>query len=302
MTIKNIVLVPAFLAVASTSLMAVTVEATYKGLSSGPLRSARLASLPKGTLLRAGSLSITTKQVATDIATADLSVKDQLQKNQFFVLEQLATRSLLAREARTWAKANNPTAAKQPEDALIRAYLESRKKNVSVSDLEARAFYSANKDMVSGSAYEAVAEGIKSFLLSQKQQEAVDSHVQSLSGRHTVEVDTAWLKVQAPPALNNIVDRSRRSGKPAMIDFGASGCRPCDMMAPILKELKTKYAGRCTVDFVQVREQQILGARYGINSIPVQIFFDKNGKEVSRHVGFMSKDQILARLSGMGVK
>ena len=302
MTIRTLLTVPALLAIAATTLAATTVETAYRGLSTGPLRGARLVSLPKGTLLRAGSLTITSQHVAADVAKAVPAVKGQLQRNQFFVLEQRATKALLGAEARTWAKAQNPSTARQPEDTLIRAYLQSRVTNVAVTDMEARTFYSANKDMVNGATYEAVAKDLKSYLLGQKQQAAVDAHVQSLSKRHAVEVDAAWLKRQAPPAMDNIVDRARRSGKPSMIDFGASGCRPCDMMAPILKELKSQFAGRCTVDFVQVREQAILGARYGVSSIPLQVFFDKNGNEVYRHVGFLAKDKILDRLAGMGVK
>ena len=55
------------------------------------------------------------------------------------------------------------------------------------------------------------------------------------------------------------------------------------------------------LEFVDVREQQILGARYRISSIPVQVFFDKDGKEFYRHVGFFPKDNILAKFKEMGV-
>jgi thioredoxin 1 len=87
-----------------------------------------------------------------------------------------------------------------------------------------------------------------------------------------------------------------------MVDFGADGCRPCDMMAPILEELKKTYKGNCEIIFVHVREEQVLASRYGISSIPVQVFFDKNGKEVFRHTGFFAKDKIIEQLGKLGVK
>jgi thioredoxin 1 len=49
-------------------------------------------------------------------------------------------------------------------------------------------------------------------------------------------------------------------------------------------------------------QDQILAARYGIQSIPVQIFFDKDGKEVLRHVGFWPQEEIEKQMAKMGVK
>ena len=53
--------------------------------------------------------------------------------------------------------------------------------------------------------------------------------------------------------------------------------------------------------FVHVGEQQILGARFGIRAIPVQAFFDSNGKEVFRHEGFYPQAEIEKKLAAMGV-
>ena len=58
----------------------------------------------------------------------------------------------------------------------------------------------------------------------------------------------------------------------------------------------------CTSLFVHVREKQILAARYGVETIPVQIFFDKSGKEVFRHIGFFPQEEIEKKLTEMGGK
>jgi thioredoxin 1 len=92
------------------------------------------------------------------------------------------------------------------------------------------------------------------------------------------------------------------SGKPTLVQFGAGGCPPCDMMQPILGKLKKRFPDKLNVVFAHVRENPILGARFGIRSIPVQVFFDKNGEEVFRHVGFYAEDEILKQLAQMRVK
>jgi thioredoxin 1 len=104
-------------------------------------------------------------------------------------------------------------------------------------------------------------------------------------------------------AMDNPVDKARVSGgKPTMVEFGATGCVPCDMMQPILESLRKKYTDRLNVVFVNVRENQILGARFGIQSIPVQVFYDRNGKEVFRHVGFFPEKEVLKQVARLGVE
>jgi thioredoxin 1 len=65
-------------------------------------------------------------------------------------------------------------------------------------------------------------------------------------------------------------------------------------MAPILVELRTEYAGRLQVDFIDVWKNPGAGDPCNIYAIPTQIFFDGNGKELTRHEGFISKADILA--------
>jgi len=78
-------------------------------------------------------------------------------------------------------------------------------------------------------------------------------------------------------------------GMVTMLDLGAKTCIPCKMMAPILVELEKDYRGRAAVVFIDVREDNDAAGRFGIRAIPTQIFFDKTGREVSRHEGFMDK-------------
>ena len=90
------------------------------------------------------------------------------------------------------------------------------------------------------------------------------------------------------------------SGRVTMIDLGASECIPCKMMAPILEELEKEYAGTADIIYIDIRKNPAEGRNYRIQAIPTQIFFDSGGKEASRHVGFMDKQQIIETLTGLG--
>ena len=121
--------------------------------------------------------------------------------------------------------------------------------------------------------------------------------------RHSeLRINKSWVEAQYGVAMENPVDRARMSGKPTMAEFGASGCVPCDMMQPILENLRKKFPDRLNVLFVHVQEDPIMGARFGIQSIPVQVFFDKDGREVFRHTGFYAETEVLKQLTKMGVE
>jgi thioredoxin 1 len=87
---------------------------------------------------------------------------------------------------------------------------------------------------------------------------------------------------------------------PRLLDLGAGRCIPCKMMAPILEELKSEYAGRLEVVFIDVWENRLEGEKYGIRAIPTQIFFAPDGTELFRHQGFYSKEAILAKWAELG--
>ena len=91
------------------------------------------------------------------------------------------------------------------------------------------------------------------------------------------------------------------NGMVTMVDLGADACVPCKMMAPILSKLEKAYRGKAAIVFIDVWKDKEPAKRFGIRAIPTQIFFDKSGKEVYRHTGFMGEAGIVARLKKMGV-
>lgn len=113
-------------------------------------------------------------------------------------------------------------------------------------------------------------ESVKQVLVQQKRQDTFDSYLKGLGADRNIRINRDWVKTQYALAMDNPVDRARISGKPTMVEFGAKGCVPCDMMQPILERLRKKYHGKLNVVFVHVGERRVLGVRFGIRSIPVQ--------------------------------
>jgi len=89
---------------------------------------------------------------------------------------------------------------------------------------------------------------------------------------------------------------------PRLLELGSRKCIPCKMMVPILKELKTEYAGKLEVKFIDVWQDRTVGQKYSVRVIPTQIFFDAQGNELFRHEGFFAKEDILAKFKELGVQ
>jgi len=90
---------------------------------------------------------------------------------------------------------------------------------------------------------------------------------------------------------------------PKMIDFGSKECKACKAMEPVLEALMKNHADKFTTEFVDVwvPANAVLAKSHGISSIPTQVFFCTDGKELFRHTGFISEEQVLAKWQELGV-
>ncbi len=89
---------------------------------------------------------------------------------------------------------------------------------------------------------------------------------------------------------------------PRLVDLGAGKCIPCKAMAPILEQLRQDYAGRLEVTFIDVWKAPEQAEPYRVRMIPTQIFYGRDGRELARHQGFMSREEILAQWKTVGVE
>jgi thioredoxin 1 len=88
---------------------------------------------------------------------------------------------------------------------------------------------------------------------------------------------------------------------PTLIDLGSDTCVPCKMMESVLEELTEKYQGRMNVRFINVRTDYDEAREYNIRVIPTQIFYTAEGKELFRHEGFFSTEDILRTWAEHGI-
>lgn len=91
-------------------------------------------------------------------------------------------------------------------------------------------------------------------------------------------------------------------GIPRLVDLGAGKCIPCKAMAPILEQLRDDYSGRLEVTFIDVWQAPDQARAYGVRMIPTQIFYSAEGRELARHEGFMSREDILAQWRALGLE
>jgi thioredoxin 1 len=273
------------------------VEETYPGLSLGMLKNAKLTKMKPETLAEASGAQITSAELQSMLGDLPPEFLPQLKKNLIFLLEQRVAKTVLIQEAKS---AGVPTEGAADED-IIQALALHVTKSATVPEEDIQKFFDANKAMIGETPYEEAKEPIQAMLLQEKQQEALNTYLEQLERRVDIRVNRDWFEEQSRLTRDNPVDKVRSSGKPSVIQFDAATSPPGEMMQPLLESLQKKYPDTLNVVFVNLGEEQILGARYGIRETPTQVFYDKSGKEASRNAGMLTAEELAQQVAKIGV-
>ncbi len=107
--------------------------------------------------------------------------------------------------------------------------------------------------------------------------------------------------VTTAPVTTAPVTTATPSGRPKLLDLGATTCVPCKAMVPVLEGLRTDYAGKLDVEFIDLWKNHEAGETWHVAIMPTQLFLSPDGRELARHEGFISRDDILAQWKRLGV-
>lgn len=107
-------------------------------------------------------------------------------------------------------------------------------------------------------------------------------------------MDVQFLKIKQI-AMNSNFDQLIQSEKPILVDFFATWCGPCQMLGPILKEVKDNLGEEISIIKIDVDKNQQIAAQYQVRGVPTMILFQK-GKQLWRQSGVMDKNAIIATI------
>ena len=85
------------------------------------------------------------------------------------------------------------------------------------------------------------------------------------------------------------------------LELGSVSCVPCKMMEPVLEELKEQYKGQVVVEFVDIVENPMVCNAFRVRVMPTQVIMGADGQELFRHEGFFPKNEIVRKLTELGV-
>lgn len=135
-------------------------------------------------------------------------------------------------------------------------------------------------------------------IISDSQTAAIEPNQANQPQKTTGDPNSLVMNIKAvePPVVSVVEPKML----PRLVDLGADKCIPCKMMKPVLDELRSEYKGILDVVFIDVWKDPAPGQKFGVRVIPTQIFLDSNGKELYRHQGFFSKEDILVKWKELG--
>jgi len=263
-------------------------------------------SLDKDWILAVNGEKMSTETFKSELAKLEPAYQDLLREDPDKFIEGFINHTLLQQAARKEVGA--PQGAGEGNPPAIQVYLEKKMASLPpVGEEAVKRFYEEKKDRLGGQNKEAVAPMIKAMLEQQQRYEFMEKLITDLRKQSKVEVNEKALRQLATSTAGSETQteadfrKAVSGGKPMVVDFGSNSCIPCRQLRPVLQKVRQTYTGKVEVLVIDIRDNKQLADEYHIQVIPTVVFFDRRGKEVSRHQGFMSEEAIKAQLAQMGV-
>jgi thioredoxin 1 len=256
---------------------------------------------------------ITVEEFNKEVGKLETPYREMYQEDPGQFLEAIMMKKLLLQEAKKQGVSppvktykDGDKEALPPEEAMIAELMKKKfSKPPEVTPAEIQTFYTAFKDRMEGKKLEQVAPAIEQMIREGKQQEELNVYLGDLRRNAKIDVDQDRVKkIAVKPPESNTEDELKKalqSGQPLLVDFGANSCVPCRQLRPILKEVAQEHTGKAGILVIDVYRYEGLAREYKIMLLPTLVFFDSKGKEVFRHVGVLTKEQIVAKLKEIGM-
>ena len=274
----------------------VRVSEKYPDLARGILTEALLQDLPDHVLVTVDGKEITREMLAQKVDGLSEEMKAGASNFYFYLLEDMVEQPILL--TRVLPKGNLPE-ANEDIQKLFKAYIDEVVAGIEISEAEALAFYESHTEMFGEMAFEEVKDEIIAKVLQQRQQRAWDEHVRQIGLEVAIGVNASWVSEQAEKVTDNVVDKARKAGKPLLVVFTAEWCPACKELTPVLESIQAGGTQDVTILIIDVAEDGLLAARYDVSAIPMLLFFDKGGNEVEQYMGFISEDNLNAKLKAL---
>ncbi|MDW7679381.1 MAG: thioredoxin family protein [bacterium] len=260
--------------------------------------------LEKGTIAIVNHFKITEKQLNDQFQSLPPAYKDEFKNDMEGFLDQLVVREILFQHAEQKGLVEDVETGdmEQRKMLAIEKLLKSISEQIQISNADIKNFYDDHVSEMRGASLDQVKINIQNYLVQQKQAEFINQTIEQLKKEAQLVYNEQWLNKQRALKPPNPLETAFKSGKPTVLDLGASSCIPCKMMKPIFAELEQTMKDKANIIILEISEHRDLARKYRVRVIPTQIFFDANGEVYWRNEGFLPKDAIINKLKEMGVQ
>lgn len=274
----------------------IRVSEKYPDLARGSFCGAILKALPDGVLVQVNEVDITQEMLDQNIAALTDAQREDAAGRYFYVLETMINESIIL--ADVFSDEYRSGDSNETPDVLQR-YFDDFLGDVAMTEEEARSYYDNNTEMFDGSPFDEVKDMIMAKLLEEKKRQAWQTHISEIGYKIKIYINEAWVAEQAERVKDNPVDRARQSGKVTLAVFSTDWCPICKKLKPVIDAVTSLADLGTTIVVLNADKEVFLNERFAVTAIPVLIFFDKGGKEVERHIGFITEEKLVAKLKAL---